>query len=87
MKLATMVDVDLDPDVIHRSSLPAFMTGIQYASWLDHHKLCLRLCRCSVLYATWNNIQFARLHMNAAFGEIDAQEAFKYKKSLISFRM
>ena len=78
MRLATNVDVESDPDVILRCSLPAFMTGIQHASRFDHHKFCFRLSRCSVLYTAWYHIQFAWFHINAALGKIDAQEAFKH---------
>ncbi|MNN81102.1 hypothetical protein D3C81_1978910 [compost metagenome] len=87
MSLATAGDVDSDPDVIQRCSLPAFMTGVQHALRLNDHKCCFRLCRCSVLYTTWYDIQFARLHMNATLGEIDAQEPFEHQKSFISFRV
>ncbi len=78
-----ITDVNSDPDVIHSRSLPAFMTGIQHTSRLDHHEFRLRLCRCSVLYPTRHHIQLARLHMHAALWEIDAQEAFEYQKRFI----
>lgn len=79
--------VNSDPDVIHRSSLPSFMTRIQNASRLDHHQFRFRLGRCSVRYTTRHDIQLTRPHIHAALWQIDTQGACKHQERFIRLRV